>query len=174
MAQERSEGKKEKSLQRGTIWFLVRIWGSIAALCMILTGVFVLVTIHGECLIAGIVQIAVGAFVLAMEAPIFCVYFTPVKKCSDWVDSSIKHWLRGTLYVALSLPPFFLCRELSTFLGGGALLVTAVFYILLSMKTRGKSDDSKETSPKHEKEEDLEMTQKLLTAYGDANELNTY
>ena len=129
---------KDESAPKG-VRFLIRVWGAIAGICMAVTGLFVLITIHGKCLVAGIVQISAGLTVMAMEAPIFCTYFEPVLTCSNWLDGHLKFWMRGFLYLGFALPPFFLCSEFSTFLGCGAMLVLAAFYGALAIGKKGSA-----------------------------------
>jgi len=167
---EHNDSTPAEKAPRG-IRFVIRLWGAIAALIMISTGLFVLITVTAHCLIAGILQICVGVIVLPLEAPIFCSYFTLLIKLSDWVENKFRFWMRAALYFAFGMPPFFLCLELSTFLGCGSLLVLAALYGVLAIGKKG----SESSTPRANKTDDVEATAKLMTNTGDPNDdLNTY
>ncbi|XP_057295633.1 calcium channel flower-like [Hydractinia symbiolongicarpus] len=164
------EGEKKSEEAPRIFRFLIRVWGAVAALCSVSTGLFVLITITSSCLIAGIVQICVGLIILPLETPFLCSKFDILIKISDWVEKYFKFWLRATFYLVGGIPPFLLCNELSTFIGSGAILVLAALYGVLAIGRKGGG--VKAASPA--KSDDVEMKTKLMTDSGEPNNLNTY
>ena len=159
--------------------FVVQLWGMISAVTMISTGLFVILTglFSADCFIAGIVQVSVGVLVVPLEAPVFCTSFERLTKVSDFVERTFRYWMRAGLYLILAIVPLFLCLELSTFIGCGALGILAALHCLLTIGKRGKDAETKTTrefSSTANKDEDIEMRANLITATGDPNELNTY
>ena len=167
--------KKTDSAPKG-LRFVVRVWAMVAALCMISTGLFVLLTITAKCFVAGIFQISVGVLIIPLEAPIFCTSFEKLIKLSDWVEHTFKYWMRAGLYLGFAIFPVCMCLELSTFLGCGALGVLAALYGLLTIGKKGSDADVKKTKDfsSTNKTDDIEMRASLMTPSGDPNELNTY
>lgn len=169
-----SNNEKAPKASKG-LRFVVRIWALVAALGMISTGLFVMVTITAKCFIAGVVQISVGVVVVLLETPVFCASFTKLVKISDWVEVKFRYWMRAALYLGLAVIPIFLCFELSTFMGCGGLGILALLHCLLTIRQRGAVADK--TGPEFQssrKPEDIEMRASLITPSGDPNELNTY
>ena len=159
--------------------FLVRVWGMIAAITMISTGLFVVLTglFSADCFIGGIVQISAGVLVVPFEAPVFCTSFERLNALGDFVERKFHYWMRAGLYLVLAIVPLFLCLELSTFIGCGALGILAALHCLLTIGKRGVDAETKTTrefSSTSNKDEDVEMRANLITASGDPNELNTY
>ncbi|XP_065068094.1 calcium channel flower-like [Rhopilema esculentum] len=151
--------KKERA-PKG-IRVLIRVWGTLSALCIGITGLFVMITLSATCLVTGILQLVVGLIILPLEAPILCANFPTLVSASDWFENHLKFWMRAALYLIFALPPFFLCPELSTFIGGAAVLVTAALYGVLAI---GKKGSEAPKSP-----EETEMRTQLVKN-GEPNE----
>ena len=60
--------------------------------------------------------------------PHFFLNFSLLFVCQVWVIQLIE-----MLFFRFALPPFFLCPETSTFIGGGSVLVTAALYGVLAV-----------------------------------------
>lgn len=173
--QDNKETDKYETAPKG-LRFVVRVWAMVAALCMISTGVFVLVTITAKCVIAGIFQISVGVLIIPLEAPIFCTNFERLIMISNWVERTFRYWMRAGLYLGFAIFPVCMCLELSTFLGCGALGILAALHGLLTIGKKGADADVKKTKDfsSSQKSDDIEMRASLITQSGDPNELNTY
>jgi len=144
--------------------FLVRVWGVVAGLCMLSTGLFALITITGKCFVSGILQIVFGLVVLCFEAPVLCQFSEVAVKLSDWVESKFRFWLRACFYVLAGIPPIVMCLELSTFVGSGSCVVLAALYGVLAIGKKG-SDGPAQTS-----NDDVEMKTTLMDDKGQPNE----
>jgi len=157
---ENSPEKKE-SAPRG-IRILIRLWGTISALCIGITGLFVMITLSATCFATGILMLTVGLVLLPLEAPVLCANFPWLVTASDWIENHLKFWMRAALYTAFALPPFFLCPETSTFIGGGSVLVTAALYGVMAVGKKGSHANQ-------DQQGDIEMRTQLVKN-GEANE----
>ncbi|XP_002165260.2 calcium channel flower isoform X1 [Hydra vulgaris] len=164
--QQRSENAPK------TLRFLVRIYGLVAAFILVSAGLFVLLTISGKCVIAGILQISIGVLVLALEVPLCCSYIECLVQVSNWVESHFRFWMRGLLYLAGALPSIFLCLELSTIIGSGSLLLLASLYGLLFIGKKGADKDKPFT--KKDRSNDIEVKSLLKPKDKESVDLNTY
>ncbi|XP_066927530.1 calcium channel flower-like [Clytia hemisphaerica] len=144
--------------------FLVRIWGVVAGLCMLSTGLFAMITITGKCFVSGIIQIVFGLLVLCLEAPMLCQFSEIATKLSDWVESHFRFWLRAALYLLAGVPPIVMCLELSTFIGSGSCVVLAALYGTLAIGRKGGDVEKKSN-------DDVEMKATLMDNQGDPNDI---
>lgn len=152
----------KKSVPRG-IRLLVRVWGTISAICFAVSGLAVVITLTAVCFAIGLFQICAGLLILPLEAPILCGYFTTLVKLSDWVEDHFRFWMRAALYLCIALPPSIVCFEMSTFIGSASVLVTAALYGVLAIGRKGADAPSKST-------DDSEMKANLVNKDGEANE----
>ncbi|XP_068728677.1 calcium channel flower homolog [Montipora capricornis] len=141
--------------------FVVRFWGAVSGLCSAALGFFVLFTLSATCLGMGIYMILMGAIILAFEAPMCCQYVPALVSLSDWIESHFKFWMRGCLYFLLALFPIILCLEVSTFVGCGAVMITAAFYGVLAIGKKGAGANNQANS------DDVEMKTNLVDNRGD-------
>lgn len=156
------ESPVKKSIPKG-IRLLIRMWGTLSAVCIAVTGFIVMITITPNCLAIGIYQIFAGLMILPLEAPILCTNFPTLVKMSDWVEDHFKFWMRAALYLGFSLPPFFVCPETSTFIGGASVLVTAALYGVVAIGRKGTEAPAKG-------QDDVEMKTQLMNKDGEPNQ----
>merc|ERR1712141_30599 len=107
-------------------------------------------------------MLTAGLILLPLEAPVLCANFPVLVKARDWFEDHLKFWMRAALYTVFALPPFFLCPELSTFIGGASVLVTAALYGVLAVGKKGSKASQGQN-------EDVEMRTRLVKN-GEANE----
>jgi hypothetical protein len=93
-------------------------------------------------MIAGVLQVIAGVILIGIEAPFCCQCIEPVKKFTILVETR-PPWQKTILYVALAIPPLFLCFGLSTLIGSAALAGTGILY---GMQTIGKKASNAEMS----------------------------
>jgi len=114
----------------------------------ILFGFMCILSFSVTCIIAGIFQVLAGFLVIVVEAPFCCMFLGEPQ--SDWTrmcDEPLLDfvqqisaaaegrpvWQKAAFYLALSLPVLFLCRQISTLVGSGAIFAMAVVYGLQVM-----------------------------------------
>jgi len=140
---------------------VIRVWGAFSGLCCAAFGFFMLFTFTARCFVLGIYMVSLGGVVLLLEAPVFCKYLPGFVKASEVMERRLKFWMRGALYCVLALIPIVLCFKLSSFLGCGAVLVTAGLYGVLAVGKKGGETTAKE--------DDIEMKATLVDNKGNPN-----
>lgn len=145
--------------------FLVRVWGVVAGLCMLSTGLFAMITISSTCFVSGLLQIVSGILVLVLEAPMLCQFSEMAVKMSEWFESKFRFWLRACLYILAGIPPIVMCLSLSTFVGSGSCIVLAALYGVMAIGKKGAANNG--TS----KDEDAEGKATLMDDKGQPNDL---
>ncbi|GFS46272.1 calcium channel flower [Trichonephila inaurata madagascariensis] len=119
-------------------WWLkygVRFVGSVAALAALALGAMACLTITPRCLLAGIIQMLCGVLVALIEAPFLCMFLDFAQIPSTYFDAK-PPWLRGLLYIIISIFPISLCAGISTFFGSGLIFVTGSLYGLTSLRRK--------------------------------------
>lgn len=114
--------------------------GVISGLVGMLFGILACLTFTPICIVAGIWQAAAGFIMIVIEAPFCCMFFDFVESFARIVDAR-PAWQKTALYIVLSLPPVFLCTELSTLLGSGMIFATGVLYGLQVIGTKASAAD---------------------------------
>ncbi|XP_034481939.1 calcium channel flower isoform X2 [Drosophila innubila] len=127
-------------------WYLKygsRVLGIVAAFFAILFGLWMIISIivlNVKCLVAGIIQMAAGFVVMALEAP--CCF-----PCIDQVDQVATKmetkplYFRAGLYCALAVPPIFMCFELASVFGSGLIFATGVVYGMMALGKKASRED---------------------------------
>ncbi|EDO34764.1 predicted protein [Nematostella vectensis] len=142
---------------------IVRAWGAFSALCCTALGFFVMFTLSASCFGMGLMMIIVGAFVMAFEVPACCQYMGWMVTVSDWVEKHFKFWMRGVLYFLVAIVPIVMCLEVSTFIGCGAIVITAALYGVLAIGRKG-------AAAQDNKGQDVEMKTNLVDKQGNPSE----
>lgn len=104
-----------------------------------------------SCLLGGVWQMLAGFIVIVVEAPCCCMFIDFVQTLSEWVDKR-PYWNRGAFYVAIALPPIFLCFGLSSLFGSGLIFGTGVIYGFMSIGKKATAEEMRtnaiqETTP---------------------------
>ncbi|CAB4014386.1 calcium channel flower homolog [Paramuricea clavata] len=152
----------------GAIRLMVKVWGAFSALLSIGFGVFVMITVTPICLAAGAIMVTSGLMVLTLEAPVLCFKIEAFAKLSKWVEDHVRFWIRAFIYLCFALLPFVMCRELSTFIGSGSVMVTAALYGVMAIGKKGQA-----TSQSKPNDDDVEMKESLVDSKGDPKELGS-
>ncbi|GFS83386.1 calcium channel flower [Nephila pilipes] len=124
-------------------WWLkygVRFIGSVAALAALALGAMACLTITPRCLLAGIIQMLCGVLVALIEAPFLCMFLDFAQIPSNYFDAK-PPWLRGMLYIIISIFPISLCAGISTLFGSGLIFVTGSLYGLTSLRRKAPVQD---------------------------------
>eukprot|EP00117_Sycon_ciliatum_P049664 scpid67486/ scgid35173/ Calcium channel flower len=116
---------------------LGRVWGSFAAVLVMVFGFLNLIT----CPQWAIYMMCFGFITLLLEASFVAGLFD----CSEGFSqllARIKPWQKAALYGMSSIPPLFGCFGITIFLACGAWFGTGAFYFFLFLGTRKKSPHS--------------------------------
>jgi len=92
------------------------------------------------CIVAGVWQIIAGLVLVLVEAPFCAKFIPPLAKFTQIVEAR-PPWQRAAVYLAISLPPIFMCIGISTVIGSGLIFAVAVLY---GMMTVGKKASREE------------------------------
>ncbi|XP_028408339.1 calcium channel flower-like [Dendronephthya gigantea] len=152
----------------GAIRLMVKVWGAFSALLSIGFGVFVMITVTPICLAAGAIMVTSGLVILTFEAPVLCFKIEAIAKLSKWIEEHLKFWIRAFIYFCFALLPFLMCRELSTFIGSGAVMVTAALYGVMAIGRKGQGPSGSKSN-----DDDVEMKESLVDSQGDPKELGS-
>ncbi|KAL5291100.1 CACFD1 family protein [Megaselia abdita] len=120
-----------------------KILGIVGAFFAILFGLwncFGIVLFNVACLISGIIQMLVGFLVMALEAPVCCMFIEHVKTVTDKIDSR-PLWNKAALYCGLAIPPIVICPSLASLFGCGLVFGTGVLYGMMSLGKKGSRED---------------------------------
>ncbi|XP_064616588.1 calcium channel flower homolog [Liolophura sinensis] len=150
----------EHTQDDGVTWwckFLARGIAVVAGLVAMCLGIFVCMTFHPECLIAGIWQILAGFFLVLFEAPCCCVFLDFIKQVEDF-SKRRPYWQKGLAYLLMAVLPMALCLETSTLVGSGLIFASGTVYGLMAL---GKKADREEMLVKA-RGEDIEMNAGLV------------
>ncbi|GFR26254.1 calcium channel flower [Trichonephila clavata] len=119
-------------------WWLkygVRFVGCVAALAALALGAMACLTITPRCLLAGVIQMLCGVLVALIEAPYLCLFLDFAQIPSIYFDAK-PPWLRGLLYIIISIFPVSLCVGISTLFGSGLIFATGSLYGLTSIRRK--------------------------------------
>ncbi|XP_072937285.1 calcium channel flower isoform X2 [Epargyreus clarus] len=124
--------------------FAGRALGTVGGFIAIILGLFNctgIIVLSVSSLIAGIWQMLAGFVLLVCEAPCCCFFVDYVQTLSDKMETR-PYWNKAALYIALALPPFFLCfLSLSTWFGSGLIFATGIVYGMMALGKKGSRDD---------------------------------
>merc|ERR1719153_1825904 len=108
--------------------YLAKAAGIAAAIVAMLFGVLCCIDLFSPiCIVAGIWQVCAGFIIIVIEAPFCCMFLDFVASFAEMVERR-PPWQKTALYIVLAIPPLFLCLQLSTLLGSGAIAATGVLY----------------------------------------------
>ncbi|CAL1261241.1 unnamed protein product [Larinioides sclopetarius] len=136
-------GRPQQTPSDDVPWWLkygVKFLGSVAALAALALGAMACLTITPRCLLAGIVQMLCGVLVALIEAPFLCMFLDFAQIPSAYFDGK-PPWLRGLLYIVISIIPVSLCAGISTLFGSGLIFVTGSLYGLTSLRRKAPVQD---------------------------------
>jgi len=100
-------------------------------------GLWAMISFSATCMAAGLLQIAIGFLVVALEAPFCCMWFDFIERIGQFSENR-PLWQKAALYCIGGLIPLIMCFELATFLGSGLIMVTGFCYGFLAV---GKKAD---------------------------------
>uniref|UniRef100_A0A1I7TMW3 Calcium channel flower n=1 Tax=Caenorhabditis tropicalis TaxID=1561998 RepID=A0A1I7TMW3_9PELO len=100
-------------------------------------GVLGLITLSATCMVAILLQMTAGAFVIALEAPFCCQFVDFIEKIARFSESRAL-WHKAAIYGIMGLIPIFLCIEINTVLGSGTIFASGVIYGFMAL---GKKAD---------------------------------
>lgn len=118
----------------------VRLVGGVSALIALAFGAWTCITFTPRCLLAGITQMLIGVLVALIEAPFLCMFLDFAQIPSTYFDSK-PPWLRGLLYIVISIIPISLCTGVPTIFGSGLVFVTGSLYGLTSLRRKAPVQD---------------------------------
>lgn len=124
--------------QDDTPWYLrygARGLGIVAAFFAILFGFwncFGVITINLTSVLSGILQILVGILVMAIEAPVCCMFIDHAQKFAQTVEGR-PHYYRAAGYCIAAIPPILIEPGLASIFGCGLVFGTGVLYGMMSL-----------------------------------------
>jgi len=136
-------GGSDSASADGVPWwmkYLAKAVAILAALAAMFYGAMACLTIFPLCIVAGVWQIAAGFIIIVIEAPFCCMFLDFVASFAEIMERR-PPWQKALLYIVLSLPPFFLCPGISTFIGSGAIAGTGVLYASQLVGKKASSSD---------------------------------
>ncbi|KAK3088286.1 hypothetical protein FSP39_017131 [Pinctada imbricata] len=137
--------------------FLARGVGTLGGIVAIITGLVACITLHANCLIAGIIQMLIGFLAALFEAPCCCQFIEFADKIGTFSEGR-PPWQKAVAYCALSLFPIISCISTSTILGSGLVFVTGALYGMMAI---GKKGD-RESMLAAARTDDVEMKAQLM------------
>lgn len=114
--------------------------GTVGSVVAIILGAWNCVSLSPVCIVAGIYLMLVGFFVCIVEAPCICMFLDFVQSISNYFDSK-PQWLKGALYICISIPDVLLCGGLTTFFGSALIFTTGVIYGLMALGKKASRDE---------------------------------
>ncbi|ESO82121.1 hypothetical protein LOTGIDRAFT_135243 [Lottia gigantea] len=117
-----------------TWWFKLLLKGSgvIGGIVAMITGILSCITLTPLCLVAGILMMCIGMFVIMFEAPCCCPWLDFINQISAFSERR-PPWQKALLYGPPALLPFFLCISVTTFFGCALIMVCAVLYGMMAL-----------------------------------------
>uniref|UniRef100_A0A0K8TQQ4 Calcium channel flower n=1 Tax=Tabanus bromius TaxID=304241 RepID=A0A0K8TQQ4_TABBR len=127
-------------------WYLkysARILGIVGAFFCIILGLYNctgVITINAASVASGILMMAIGFFVMAVEAPCCCMFVDFVQKLAEKADQR-PYWNRAALYVGLSIIPLIIYFGLATIFACGLIFGTGVLYGMMSLGKKATAEE---------------------------------
>ncbi|KAG8196004.1 hypothetical protein JTE90_028975 [Oedothorax gibbosus] len=143
MKPEPAAGQTQTANNDDLPWWMkygVRFLGSVAAVGALVLGAMACISITPRCILAGICQMLFGLLVALIEAPFLCMFLDFAQVPSAYFDGK-PPWMRGLLYIVISIIPISLCAGISTFFGSGLIFVTGSMYGMLSLRRKAPLQD---------------------------------
>jgi len=109
--------------------------GIVGAFFAVLFGFwncFGVITINFASVVSGILQILVGVLVMAIEAPICCMFVDLIQDLAKMADAR-PYWYRAALYCGIAVPPIVIFPSLASVFGCGLIFGTGVLYGMMSV-----------------------------------------
>ncbi|KAG4073517.1 hypothetical protein HA402_000741 [Bradysia odoriphaga] len=128
--------------------YAARILGVVAAFFCILFGLtncLGIITIDITQVLAGILQMLVGFFVMVVEAPCCCMFIDFVQLVAEKADQR-PLWNRAALYCLIALPPVLLKPGLATLFGCGLVFLTGVAYGMMSLGKKASTEQMRQAA----------------------------
>lgn len=132
-------------------WYLkyaARILGVVAAFFCILFGLTMclgIVTIDIKQVLAGIIQMLVGFFVMVVEAPCCCMFIDFVQQVAEKADQR-PLWNRAVVYCLIALPPVLLNPGLGSIFACGLVFLTGVAYGMMSLGRKATNEQMRQAA----------------------------
>ncbi|XP_055905952.1 calcium channel flower isoform X1 [Eupeodes corollae] len=137
---------QQQSQSADVPWFMrygAPLLGTIGAFFSILFGFYNtlgLLTLNFMCLVAGALQIVIGFFILAVEAPCCCFFIEHAKIFATTADSR-PLWNRAACYCALAVIPLIMCFGLGSLFPGLLIFGTGTIYGMMSLGKKASAEE---------------------------------
>lgn len=118
--------------------FLIRLWGVVAAVLIVVCGIIRLLTISPTCLAAGIYLIIFGLVTFLIEAPIILTFMPTAAPLLACLNKFLRPWVRCVFYIIILVPPIALCRSVTIILAVLLWFVTFSLNAVLVIGSKGK------------------------------------
>ncbi|XP_004209508.1 calcium channel flower [Hydra vulgaris] len=118
---------------------VARIWGLISGISFVSNGWYLLTESSRDskkCLIAGALMIVFGIFIIFMEC--VCCMFAAKRKCCNKFDSNFPFWIKGLIYILLTIPVIVLCFGIKTLVSSIMVIFLGIIYIFLTCIVKSK------------------------------------
>jgi len=141
--QQQQQPLQEEAPANQAPWWMkyaTKAVGAIGGLVAIGLGAFNCFTLTPLCLVAGIWQMLAGFLVTLLEAPFLCMFLDFVQTIAKKMDS-ISLFVKAGLYIAIAIPPVFMCDSASVIIGSGLIFTAGVLSGLMAL---GKKASRKE------------------------------
>lgn len=127
---------------------LIRLWGIVAAILIILCGVVRVFSISPLCIGAGVYLMVFGIVTFLLEAPIILSFIPTAAPIYLFLNRYLRPWVRCIIYFLLIITPLALCRTVTVFLAAMLWFVTFALNAVLVIGAKGKGRDT--TVPQRE------------------------
>uniref|UniRef100_A0A915DKW4 Calcium channel flower n=1 Tax=Ditylenchus dipsaci TaxID=166011 RepID=A0A915DKW4_9BILA len=117
--------------------FLAKGLGIVGGFVAMFFAVLGLLSITASCIVACLLQLAIGFLAVALEAPFCCAFVDFIERIAQFSESRA-YYQKAGLYTVMGILPILICPELNTILGGGMILACGIVYGFMSL---GKKAD---------------------------------
>jgi len=116
---------------------VARMWALVSGISYISNGGYLVAEVgSGQCKGAGGYMIVVGLFIIIFEC---ACCLCPVKNnLCERLDKKIPYWLKGLLYMLLTIPVLALCFGVKTLISSVIVIMLGLIYIFLTCLTKSK------------------------------------
>ncbi|ESN97230.1 hypothetical protein HELRODRAFT_193312 [Helobdella robusta] len=133
--------------ERNAAWYVklgAKILAIIGGLGAVIVGVITLISFSLSCIIAGILMILSGIFVLIIEMQTFCSAFSVFAVIIKMAEK-ITYLPKAIIYIAAAILPLCLCFSISAVITGLLLIGAALLnvYMMVGQKWCGRADSNK-------------------------------
>ncbi|KAI6649280.1 Calcium channel flower-like protein isoform X1 [Oopsacas minuta] len=118
--------------------FLIRLWGVISAVLIVICGIVRVISITPLCLVAGLYLILFGLVTFLMEAPIILTFLPTAAPLLGCINKYLRPWVRCIFYIIVLIPPVAMCPTISVILAALLWFVTFSLNAVLVIGAKGK------------------------------------